>query len=222
MDAIAAITGRRSIRKYKPDQIPKDVLTGILDAGRWSPSWGNTQPWEVYVITGKALDSLKQESLKAGRAGAALNPDVPMPQAWPEQMKKRYGEMGEVVLKTLDIRRDDKEARNRQNEFMLTLFDAPCLLVFCVPAEHSSVPYALLDIGLLTQTICLAAHAKGVGSCIMAMAVIHPEILRKVAGIPEDSRIVVGVAMGYPEADYPLNRFERKRAEVADFVKWVE
>lgn len=222
MDAIAAIKGRRSIRKYKPDEVPRDVLKDILEAGRWSPSWGNTQPWEVYVVTGKALEQFRKESLTAARSGAISAVDVPMPQAWPEQLKKRYGEMGEVVLKFLDIKRDDKEARNRQNEFMLTLFGAPCLLVFCVPAEHSSIPYALLDIGLLTQTVCLAAHAKGIGSCIMAMAVIHPEILRKIAGIPGDRRIVVGVAMGYPEADYPLNRFERKRAEPAEFVKWVE
>lgn len=222
MDAIEAIKGRRSIRKFKPDEVPRDVLNEVLEAGRWSPSWGNTQPWEIYVMTRKALEQFRDESLNSARAGAASTPDVPMPTAWPDQLKKRYGEMGEVVLKSLEIRRDDKKSRNRQNEFMLTLFGAPCLLVFCVPAEHSSIPYALLDIGLITQTVCLAAHAKGLGSCIMAMAVIHPAILRKVAGIPENRRIVVGVAMGYPEEGYPLNTFERKRADIGEFVKWVE
>jgi nitroreductase len=199
-----------------------DVLTGILEAGRWSPSWGNTQPWEIYVITGNALEEFREENLKAARAGAASNLDVSMPQTWPDQLKKRYSEMGEVVLKSLDIRRDDKESRDRQNEFMLTLFGAPCLLVFCVPADHSSISYALLDIGLITQTVCLAAHDRGVGSCIMAMAVIHPEILRRIARIPGNRRIVVGVAMGYPEEGFPLNTFERTRADVNEFVKWVE
>jgi len=56
----------------------------------------------------------------------------------------------------------------------------------------------------------------------MAMAVIHPEILRRIARIPENRRIVVGVALGYPEEGYPLNTFERKRADVNEFVKWVE
>jgi nitroreductase len=222
MDAMDAIRGRRSIRKFKPDEVPRDVLTEILEAGRWSPSWGNTQPWEVYVITGNTLERFRQESLQAARSGAVSSVDVPMPQAWPDQLKKRYGEMGEVVLDSLEIKRDDKEARNRQTEFMITLFGAPCLLVFCVPAEHSSIPYALLDIGLITQTVCLAAHVRGVGSCIMAMAVIHPEILRKLAGIPQSKRIVVGLAMGYPETGFPLNNFERKRAELDSFVRWVE
>ena len=221
MDAIDAIKGRRSIRKFKEDEIPKEVLNGVLEAARWSPSWGNTQPWEVYVITGKPLEQFREESVRAARAGAVSSVDVQMPQSWPDQLKKRYGEMGDVVLTSLNIRRDDKEARNRQSEFMTALFGAPCLLVLCVPAEHSAIGYAMLDIGLLTQTICLAAHDLGIGSCIMAMAVIRPEILRKIAGVPDNKRIIVGIAMGYPETDYPLNNFERKRADLNDFVKWV-
>ncbi len=222
MDTIQAIKERRSIRMYKPDRVPEETLVAVLEAARWSPSWGNTQPWEIFVIAGKTLEMFRDESVKAARAGAAANPDTPMPQAWPEQLKKRYGEMGEVVLTSLNIRRDDKEARNRQNEFMTALFGAPCLLVLCIPAEHSAPGYAMLDIGLITQTICLAAHEKGLGTCVMAMAVIHPELLRKAAGIPQSSRIIVGIAMGYPEPDYPLNNFERKRAELKDFVRWVE
>jgi nitroreductase len=217
-----AIRGRRSIRKFKPDPVSRKVLEEVLEAGRWSPSWGNTQPWEIYVLAGKALEDFRAESLKAVREGAAVAPDVPMPYAWPDKLKRRYGEMGEVVLTSLNIRRDDTEARNLQNEFMTALFGAPCLLVMCAPAEHTAMGYAMLDIGIITQTICLAAHGKGLGSCIMAMAVVRPELLRKAAGIPESSRIIAGIAMGYPEAEFPLNRFERKRAELGEFVKWVE
>lgn len=222
METKDAIRGRRSIRKYKEEKIPRELLESVLEEARWSPSWGNTQPWEIYVITGKALEEFRQENVRLMKAGTVSEVDVPMPAAWPDDLKKRYGEMGEVVLTTLNIRRDDKEARNRQAEFMAGLFNAPCLLVMCIPASHSSVQYALLDIGLISQTICLAAHDRGLGTCLMAMAVIHPQILRKVAGIPEDRKIAVGIAMGYPDPDFPLNSFERKRVGVKEFVKWVE
>jgi len=56
----------------------------------------------------------------------------------------------------------------------------------------------------------------------MAMAVLYPELLRKTAGIPETSKIIVGIALGYPDADCPVNEFERKRAGVDEFVKWVK
>ncbi len=222
METMEAIKGRRSIRKYKTDEIPRDVLKEILEAARWSPSWGNTQPWEIYVVFGKALEEFRNESVRMMKEGTSSTLDIPMPNTWPDQLKKRYGEIGEVVLTTLNIRRDDKEARNRQSEFMAALFGAPCLLTICAPAEHSAIGFAMLDIGLITQTICLAAHDKGVGTCIMAMAVIHPELLRRIVHIPGNRKIIVGIALGYPEEGFPLNLFERKRASLDDFVKWVE
>ena len=45
------MTGRRSIRKYKPDKIPEEALKNILNAGRLAPSAGNRQPWHFIVIT---------------------------------------------------------------------------------------------------------------------------------------------------------------------------
>jgi nitroreductase len=50
MDLMEAIKGRRSIRKYKPDPIPEDALQKIMEAVRWSPSWANTQCWEVIIV----------------------------------------------------------------------------------------------------------------------------------------------------------------------------
>ena len=50
MDLMEAIKGRRSIRKYKADPVPEDVLRKVMEAVRWAPSWANTQCWEVIVV----------------------------------------------------------------------------------------------------------------------------------------------------------------------------
>jgi nitroreductase len=44
---------RRSIRKYKSTPIPEEDLNAVLEAGRWAPSWANSQCWEVIVVTEK-------------------------------------------------------------------------------------------------------------------------------------------------------------------------
>ena len=49
-DIMEIILGRRSIRGYQEKNIPDDILTSILEAARWAPSWANTQPWEIVVI----------------------------------------------------------------------------------------------------------------------------------------------------------------------------
>jgi nitroreductase len=144
-----------------------------------------------------------------------------MPEKWPEAMKGRYGELGKIVLHTLGIPREDKEARNRYYLGMTGLFEAPCLLLACIPRDLQ-VEYAMLDIGLIVQTVCLLAHDRGLGSCIMAAAVLYPDIIRNIAGIPDDRRVVVGVALGYPDDSYPLNHFDRPRGQSKDFTHWID
>lgn len=51
MDVFTAIRERRSIRKYKPDPVPDEILQDLLDAARWAPSWANTQCIEVIIVS---------------------------------------------------------------------------------------------------------------------------------------------------------------------------
>jgi nitroreductase len=50
MDLFEALSGRRSIRKYKSDPLPEETLRKVMEAVRWAPSWANTQCWEVIVV----------------------------------------------------------------------------------------------------------------------------------------------------------------------------
>jgi len=50
VEVLEAIKGRRSIRKYTKDSVPEDLVVKILDAGRWAPSAGNSQPWSFIVL----------------------------------------------------------------------------------------------------------------------------------------------------------------------------
>jgi nitroreductase len=54
----SVIRDRRSIRRFKPDAVPQELIREILDEARWSPSWANTQAWNIYVVSGKTLERL--------------------------------------------------------------------------------------------------------------------------------------------------------------------
>jgi len=49
-DVLESIKDRRSVRKYKTSDITDEDLNEILEAVRWSPSWANTQCWEIVVV----------------------------------------------------------------------------------------------------------------------------------------------------------------------------
>ena len=75
--------------------------------------------------------------------------------------------------------------------------------------------------GLVIQTICLLAHERGLGTCILTASVTYPELLRELVKIPDDKSIVMGIALGYPDLDSPANNFERVRANLDELVNWV-
>ena len=117
MDVRQAVRERRSIRKFKPDQVPESLVREILDEARWSPSWGNTQPWEFYVVTGEALREFKIANCGKLDEGVPSAPDIKMPESWTERLKKRYGAVGRSTLAALGIAREDSERPNRADAY---------------------------------------------------------------------------------------------------------
>ena len=62
-DFMTILKERRSVRKYEEKEVPQEILDQILEAVRWSPSWANTQCWEVVVIQDSAIKTHLQETL---------------------------------------------------------------------------------------------------------------------------------------------------------------
>jgi nitroreductase len=85
-----------------------------------------------------------------------------------------------------------------------------------------SIPEAtqLIDIGAVMQTICLVALNYGLGTCIAYQGVMYPDVLRKIAGIPESKRLLVSIALGYPDWNFPANKLESARAPVDSITTW--
>jgi len=50
MDVLEAVKGRRSIRAFKNQDVPAEIVEGLIDAARWAPSAGNIQPWEFIIV----------------------------------------------------------------------------------------------------------------------------------------------------------------------------
>ena len=216
-----AVKNRRSIRSFLPKAVPEETLQKLMSSAIWAPSWGNTQPWEFIVATGDALERFKKENREALLSGKESTPDVAMPEEWPDILKKRYVDVGKNVLTAMSITREDKEGRMKYYGDMFALFNASALLITTIKREID-LEYAMLDVGLFLQNFHLLATAEGLGTITMAASVRYPDILRNIFSIPENNRIIIGTAIGWPDLDTPVNSFERKRDTVDRFIKWVK
>ena len=224
MDVIEAIQTRRSIRVFKPDPVPRKVLQELLDVGRWAPSGGNAQPWYFEVLAGEPLTRVKARLEEKARTWdnhgyTNTNPDLPRTGPYPEHLMPRWKSFKALT----DAIRYPPSTENREakeleyREKALRFFDAPSAIIVCSDDRGSS---AIVSIGTVTQTICLAALTYGLGTCIMGIPVLWPEIFRDSLNIPKDRAIVTSVAIGYPELGAPINAFTRPREPLDNLTEW--
>ncbi len=218
MDVIEAIRARKSIRGFKPDPVPKEVLREVLDIAARSPSGLNAQPWEITVVTGEVLNKIKQGNVEKLVSGEPINPDIAM-KPFEGVYRQRQVELAIQIFQLMGIAKEDKEKRAEWMQRGFRFFDAPAAIILSVDRSlDESRP--LFDIGAISQTICLAALNYGLGTCIEDQGIMFPEVVRKYTGIPESKRIIVSIAIGYPDWGFPANKLESKREPVESSTTW--
>jgi nitroreductase len=220
MDIIEAIKTRKSIRSYKPDPIPREIIREILEIASRAPSAMNTQPWEFTVITGEVLENIRRVNMENLKAGVMLQPEHSVV-SWSQDSvyRRRQVDLAKQIFKLMDIPREDKEKRTQWLERGFRYFDAPVAII--VSVDRSLIESGpLLDVGAVLQTICLAALSFGIGTCIEDQGVLYPAAVRKFAPIPDSKRILMSIAMGYPDWDFPANKLESTRESVDTITTW--
>ena len=221
MSGIDLFSKRKSIRAFTDKPVPRNVLEAILSDAAQAPSWANTQPWEVVVAQGARLKSLGDALCVHLADHDPQNPDLPMPShSWPAPFNKRITSLGKALFERVNIRQDDKEARMAHYERMYRCFGAPHLVMFLLD-EKLTLPYPLHDIGAYVQTMCLAAEARDIGTCILAAMARYPDTVRKILDITSNKKVILGVALGYKDKRSPYNTFKSTREPLDVFVKWI-
>ncbi|MDD2671130.1 MAG: nitroreductase [Syntrophales bacterium] len=221
MNILETIKKRKSIRGYKPDPVPREILAEILETACRAPSAMNTQPWEFIVMTGDVLDRVKKANVEKLNGKAPMQPEHHVV-SWPDDSvyRQRQVDLAKDIFRLMDIRREDREKRAAWLERGFRFFDAPAGIVVLTDRKLSDAG-PLLDLGAVIQNICLAAMSFGLGTCIEDQGVLYPEVLREILHIPEDRKIIISIAVGYPDWNFPANSLEGKRVPVAENTRWL-
>lgn len=216
MDIKEAVYARKSIRGYKPDPVPKEIIAEILETAVRAPSSDNSQPWEIWVLTGEILNNVRRgnvEAMKTRTPGGSSAPYEPV-------YRKRQVDLAIQLFTLMDIAREDKAKRAAWNERGLRFFDAPVGLI--LTADKSlRLQTAASDVGGLAQTICLMAASHGLGTCVMGQGIYYHDVIRKYAGIPESKKLFLGLSLGYPDWDFPANKVQSKREPLEVNTTWL-
>jgi nitroreductase len=223
MELVEAIKTRKSIRSFKPDPVPQEILKNIMETALQAPSWANTQPWSFAVVAGSQLEKIKKGFLEKDNAEAAM--DVPRPQEFPEPYIGRMQALGKKELDTLGIKREDREGRGWWRLQNFNNYGAPCVIYILVDRaliyqSKGFNAWSVFDCGLVAENVMLLAAGYGLGTIAQAQAVAYPDVLRKVLGIPDSRLFLLGIAVGYPNWNDKIAHFRSDKEPVERMVKW--
>jgi len=220
MEAIECILTRKSVRKFRPEAVPRKTLTEVFAAATRSPSYRNSQPWSVDVVSGRKKDALSNMLVDLIEKDTPLRPDIPEPTSWPEDVKarmrtfaeRRNRELGVDTTKA-DLFKSNKLANSR-------FYGAPHVLFIYQDSE--SPLWSILDAGCFAQTLMLAANAYGLGTVPQGYLTDYSPDVKKFLGIPQSKRLVLGMSIGYPDASDKAALFRSDRQPLDKVVRWVE
>lgn len=189
------IESRKSIRKFKPDAIPKEVLERILNAGMHAPSGKNRQNWRFFVVQGEKRD----EYLK-------------------------YSQKSWVGIKDILQAKLKPSLYEFTERFFYTLGEAP-VIIFCYSQNSAQERYhtSIGSVYMAAENINLACLVEGLGCCTMGAPLEIKKEVDEFLGVTnrEDYKkgeleLLCGIALGYPDHNPP-----KAPRQTEDRIHWL-
>jgi nitroreductase len=211
-DIIDVLVSRKSIRRYKPDPVPDEMIDKILEAARWAPTGENYQPWRFIVIRDQKTKDKIGRLAKIG-SGSRMT-------AW-----YCLGDMQERFTKIEDpVKRAEVLRFMYSGEVSEFARYAPVVIAVIGTLMEGSVdvPY---DLSAAIENILLEAHSLGLGACWVHGPVAstrHAKQFKEILKIPTgmgEYKVIAYVAIGWPKEQ---RKHPRPKLPLEDLVYWEE
>lgn len=170
MELTEAIKGRRSVRKFKDQPVPRELLEKILQLAVWAPSGMNRQEWSFVVVQGPK----KEDLLKVfAQAFETVRP----------RLEKVFADKPKIV--------------EGMRQFFLTFGGAP-VIILAYAGKSPTGTWDTHSTAVAVQNLLLAAHAEGLGAVWTDGVLAKEDEINSLLGI-EGRKLVTVVPVGYPD-----------------------
>ena len=180
------------------------MLRIIIQQASRAPSNGNLQPWQLFVLTGDALASLKANTREAIDQNQPLS--TPEYVVYPKPLKTEFDArrftIGEDIYRVLGITREDKAARRAQFAKNAMMFNAPVGVFAYIDRSLSYGQW--MDLGMFLQSLMLLCEEHGLASCAQGYWTFFHDNVRAATRAPDDLMLACGLAIGFEDTEAPI------------------
>ena len=208
---------RRSVRAFRPDPVPRELVEEILRVAARAPSGTNIQPWNLHVVAGETRAELEREVLAHRETDphdveAEFGRTAKRKEPYTSRMRK----LGKDMYSLLGIPKGDQAANWRQWGRNFQFFGAPVGLILTIDKDLDAMSY--IDIGIFVFAIMLAAKARGLDTCAQGAWNNYWSVTRRVLQVPDDQYIVCGLSLGWADENDPVNTLVSEREPLESFT----
>jgi nitroreductase len=208
------LTERHSTRAFLDKSIPRETIEKLLFLSTRGPSAINLQPWEFTVVMGEERERLSRVLVKSMRErNISCGPGAVRP--LPEYFLDRQRRLMDCILPYLE---EGTDFQDFINEGSCNFYGAPVAIIFTIDQAFSKS--RLVDVGIAVGYMVLAAHNLGLGTCPIGLISAFADEIKEMLNIPEDKGVVIGVAVGYPDPDSPVNQSISARALLHEVARY--
>jgi nitroreductase len=215
------VLGRRSIRGYKPDLVPRALIEEIIGLAMRAPSSMNTQPWNFTVVTGEPLDRIRAGNTERMMAGVPQSREFRTGEAFTGPHRERQIGVAKQLFAAMGIARDDAEARQDWVLRGFRQFDAPVCVIITYDRACDGSDDTPFDCGAVATALVNAAWSRGLGAVINSQGIMQSPVVREHAGIADDQVIMKSIALGWPDEGFPANAVVSTRKSVDEATVFV-
>ncbi len=197
--SLSLLRDRRSVRRFLPQPVPRDILDRLLEAATWAPSAHNRQPWRFAALTSAEAKTRLADSMGGNFRRDLLADGLPPDEAEAQvsRSRQRILEAPVVVLLCLDTAVGDsyQDAERQQAEYLM----------------------GVQGVAMAGVYMLLAAHAEGLGGVWMCAPLFAAQPARHALGLPVEWEPQALILLGYP-AKTPPQPARRPVSEVSMVV----
>jgi nitroreductase len=177
MDAITAINSRTSVRRFRPDPVPRETIEQLLDCAVRAPNHKLTEPWRFAVLTEHARDRFADIQARH-RLKRFADPSSVEAQAASDKVRRQSGETPVFIVVQAALNPDEI---TREEDYAASM--------------------------MAIANLMIAAQSLGLGTYLKTGGVMRDPALVELAGVAENFRVVGIVSLGYPvEKEEPRRR----------------
>ncbi|MCX8116876.1 MAG: nitroreductase family protein [Desulfobacterota bacterium] len=206
------LKARRSVRRWRAEEVPDELLRKAVELATWAPNGGNYQGWYFVIVKNRAVIRAMADAVQSAVDTVASWPEA---RSWDEEVRRYRANASFFRDAPAVVGLFVREYRSVMDKVLIER-EAHDPVARRIMGFRRTAPTAIQSAASAATLMLLAFHQMGLGAVWLASPLMAKEEIERILQVPSEMGLVCLIAVGYPDESPQKER--RPVEEVMRFV----